>query len=280
MGYVGNQTTNAYTSLDKQTITGDGGTSYTLDHAVANVNEIEVFVNNVRQEPSVAYTVSGTALTMTGNVAASDDFYVVFQGKAVQTVVPPSDSITTAMINDDAVTAAKVDSTLHLSTIKESTGTTTAITIDSSGRVLHPEQPSFLLQGNSAANKNVGDGEAFGATDDGQTAFTTTGNGAFIQGGMSYNSATGEITVPVAGVYFFSGTFYLNESNSAIVTVRQNNTIRGRCYDGASVGNSMNVPIVLNCAANDKISFHNDTGAARNFYEGGTHTYIYGHLVG
>ena len=90
MGYVGNQTSNSYTSLDKQTITGDGGASYTLDHAVANVNEIEVFVNNVRQEPSVAYTVSGTALTMTGNVAASDDFYVVFQGKAIQTTVHPS----------------------------------------------------------------------------------------------------------------------------------------------------------------------------------------------
>jgi hypothetical protein len=108
MGYIGNQTSNSYTSLDKQTITGDGGASYTLDHAVANVNEIEVFVNNVRQEPSVAYTVSGTALTMTGNVDASDDFYVVFQGKALQTTVPPDDSVTTARINDDAVTTDKI----------------------------------------------------------------------------------------------------------------------------------------------------------------------------
>ena len=108
MGYVGNQTTNAYTSITKQDITGNGGTAYTLDHAVANANEIEVFVNNVRQEPSVAYTVSGTALTMTGNVAASDDFYVVFQGKAVGTVVPPDDSVTTARINDGAVTTAKI----------------------------------------------------------------------------------------------------------------------------------------------------------------------------
>ena len=89
MGYIGNQTSNSYTSLDKQTITGDGGASYTLDHAVANEQEIEVFVNNVRQEPSVAYTVSGTALTMTGNVESSDDFYVVFQGKAIQTTSHP-----------------------------------------------------------------------------------------------------------------------------------------------------------------------------------------------
>ena len=85
MGYVGNQTTNAYTSVDKQTITGNGGTSYTLSHPVGNENEIEVFVNNVRQEPSVAYTVAGTALTMTGNVASTDDFYIIYQGKAVFT---------------------------------------------------------------------------------------------------------------------------------------------------------------------------------------------------
>lgn len=89
MAYVGNTPAAAYTSIAKQDITGNGGTSYTLDHSVANENEIEVFVNNVRQEPSVAYTVSGTALTMTGNVAASDDFYVVFQGKAIQTTSHP-----------------------------------------------------------------------------------------------------------------------------------------------------------------------------------------------
>ena len=108
MGYIGNQTSNSYTSITKQDITGDGGTGYTLDHAVANAQEIEVFVNNVRQEPGVAYTVSGTTLTMTGNVAASDDFYVVFQGKALQTTVPPDDSVTTARINDGAVTTAKI----------------------------------------------------------------------------------------------------------------------------------------------------------------------------
>ena len=89
MAYLGNVPAEAYSSIDKQVITGDGGTSYTLDHSVANENEIEVFVNNVRQEPSVAYTVSGTALTMTGDVESTDDFYVVFQGKAIQTTSHP-----------------------------------------------------------------------------------------------------------------------------------------------------------------------------------------------
>ena len=91
MGHIGNTVQTAFTSFDKQTITGTGGTTYTLTHSVANEREIEVFVNNVRQEPSVAYNVSGNTLTMTGNVASTDDFYVVFQGKAVQTVTHPSD---------------------------------------------------------------------------------------------------------------------------------------------------------------------------------------------
>ena len=92
MAYLGNTPASRFTSMDKQTITGDGGTGYTLDHAVGSEQEIEVFVNNVRQEPSVAYTVAGTALTMTGNVASTDDFYVVFQGKAQQSVTHPSNS--------------------------------------------------------------------------------------------------------------------------------------------------------------------------------------------
>ena len=35
----------------------------------------------------------------------TDDFYVVFQGKALQTTVPPDDFVTTARINDGAVTS-------------------------------------------------------------------------------------------------------------------------------------------------------------------------------
>ena len=110
MGYIGNQTSNSYSSMDKQTITGNGGASYTLTHAVANAQEIEVFVNNVRQEAGVASTVSGTALTMTGNVASTDDFYVIYQGKALQTVVPPDGSVTNAKI--DTMAASKLTGAL------------------------------------------------------------------------------------------------------------------------------------------------------------------------
>ena len=85
MAYLGLSPAVQTTAMAYQDLTGGSGTSFTLDHPVGNASEIEVFVNNVRQEPTVAYTASGTSLSMTGSVAASDDFYVVFQGKALVT---------------------------------------------------------------------------------------------------------------------------------------------------------------------------------------------------
>ena len=92
MPYLGNAPSAAFQSVAYQDLTGGTGTSFTLSHAVSSAQEIEVFVNNVRQEPTVAYTVAGTALTMTGTIAATDDFYVVFQGKAVGSVSHPTTS--------------------------------------------------------------------------------------------------------------------------------------------------------------------------------------------
>jgi len=108
MGYVGNQSTNAYSSLPaKQDLTGATGTSLTLSHAVAGPESIDLFINNVRQEPTTAYSVSDTTVTLTGSVVATDDIYVVYNGLALQTIVPP----------DGSVTSAKLDTNIEVSGI-------------------------------------------------------------------------------------------------------------------------------------------------------------------
>tara|TARA_B100000925_G_scaffold211098_1_gene160899 strand:- start:793 stop:1653 length:861 start_codon:yes stop_codon:yes gene_type:complete len=94
MAYIGNIPATQFASLDYQDLTGVTGSpskrGFTLNNTVGSANDIEVFVNNVRQEPSVAYTVSGTTLTMTGDVETTDDFYVVFQGKSIGTASHPA----------------------------------------------------------------------------------------------------------------------------------------------------------------------------------------------
>ena len=130
MAYIGNQAATAFTSFDKQIITGNNGTVYTLSHAVASEQELEVFVNNVRQEGGVgkAFTVSGNQITFTGAVASSDSCYVNFQGKAIQTVVPPDGSVTDAKIS--AMAASKLTGALPALDGSALTGLTAAGNVD------------------------------------------------------------------------------------------------------------------------------------------------------
>ena len=109
MAYIGLEPSNSFVSLKRQVITGDGTASYTLDHSVASVNDVAIFVNNVRQDPA-GYSISGTALTLGGTIESSDDCYVIFLGQALQTVTPDSDTITASMLKSDSVTTAKIAS--------------------------------------------------------------------------------------------------------------------------------------------------------------------------
>ena len=98
MAYIGKEPANSFISFAKQDFTTSATTSYTLDHSVVNENELALFINFVRQEPTTAYTASGTSLTLTSATSASDDMYCVFLGKAVQTVNPPNGSVTNSML--------------------------------------------------------------------------------------------------------------------------------------------------------------------------------------
>ena len=109
--YLGNQPALSYTSFAKQDFTTSATTSYTLDQPVANANELALFINFVRQEPTTAYTASGTSLTLTSATSASDDMYCVFLGKAVQTVNPPSGSVGASQIVDGSIALGKLSAT-------------------------------------------------------------------------------------------------------------------------------------------------------------------------
>ena len=110
MPFIGNQPAESYSAFQKQDFTVTATTSYTLDNPVANANELALFINFVRQEPTTAYSASGTSLTLTSATSATDDMYCVYLGKAVQTVNPPNASVGTSQLVDGAVTSAKLAS--------------------------------------------------------------------------------------------------------------------------------------------------------------------------
>lgn len=103
MSYIGNQPAEKYTTFSVQHFTTSATDTYTLDHPVANENEIALFINNVRQQPgsSYAYTADGTNLVLSSATTTSDTMYCVFIGKAVQTVTPGDNTITASMFNSN-----------------------------------------------------------------------------------------------------------------------------------------------------------------------------------
>ena len=109
MAYIGKEPADSFISFAKQDFSTSATTSYTLDNAVANENELALFINFVRQEPTTAYTASGTTLTLTSATTSSDDMYCVYLGQAKQTVNPPDGSVSAAKLASDSVTAAKLN---------------------------------------------------------------------------------------------------------------------------------------------------------------------------
>lgn len=99
MSYIGNTPGDKYLTLEKQTFTTSATDTYTLDREVSGVNDIELFLNNVRQEPTEAYTISGTTLTLASPITSSDSMYCIYQGRAVGTTKPANNTVTNDMIS-------------------------------------------------------------------------------------------------------------------------------------------------------------------------------------
>ena len=79
MAYLGKPSINRATGTSKDSFNGDGSTTaFTMTKTVHLVTDIEVFVDNVQQEPTTAYTVSATTLTFTEAPAnGTNNVYVI-----------------------------------------------------------------------------------------------------------------------------------------------------------------------------------------------------------
>ena len=89
MPFLGVSPTQEFTSVAKQSITGDGSASYTLNKGVSTENDLAVFVNDVRQEPGVAYTASANTITFTANLESTDSCYVLHIGRTFSSADSP-----------------------------------------------------------------------------------------------------------------------------------------------------------------------------------------------
>ncbi len=90
--YIGSQPATSFEAVKKDRFTGLTGTGVTLSHSVSSVQDIVVWVNNVKQDYN-NYTVSNTALTLGGSLVSADVVQVLYVGRTFQTVNPSAASV-------------------------------------------------------------------------------------------------------------------------------------------------------------------------------------------
>ena len=125
MPYLGNTPSTSFSTVVKDTFNG-GSTAYTLSK-VATTNSVSVFVENVRQEPTSAYSVSGTTLTFTAtSPSGTGNIYVLHMNPTTTTTHPAAQNLTAV---DGTFTGA------FTSVGIDDNADATSITIDSSENV-------------------------------------------------------------------------------------------------------------------------------------------------
>ena len=106
---------------DAQRFNGNGSTTiFTLTHPVTNPTDLEVFVENVQQEPSFAYDATGTQLIFTeAPPSGTNNVYVIYRN------IEPG---IFASIPDGAITFNKLANNIRLFTTDNFTGDNTTVT--------------------------------------------------------------------------------------------------------------------------------------------------------
>ena len=160
MAYLGKEAINRATGTSKDSFSGNGSTTaFTMSRTVHLVTDIEVFVDNVQQEPTTAYTVSGTTLTFTEAPAnGTNNIYVIHRSGN----------------NDSMTVQSGISPTFGNVTIADggtigSASDNDAISINSSGRVTLTNNLTIPNDGNIGS---IGDTDAIAISSAGVATFS------------------------------------------------------------------------------------------------------------
>jgi hypothetical protein len=103
MSYIGSTPTTQSFIAGTDYFNGDGSTTaFTLSRNVVSVNDIEVVVNNVVQQPNTAYNVMGTTITFTSAPSAgTGNIYARYLSTTTQSITPSQNTVGLPQLTTD-----------------------------------------------------------------------------------------------------------------------------------------------------------------------------------
>lgn len=155
-------------------------------------------------------------------------------------------------------------SKLQVETISH-TNNTTAMTIDSTGRVLTPARVSF---------------EAYRTSGDVSQGNVVVWNNTRHNIGGHYNTSTGEFTAPIGGTYLFTGQAFTDNTNNITLDLQVNGVNRFRYQDDTNASyRSGTFSYITLLSASDVVRMYTTVGSA-HFNPSGLYSQFCGVLIG
>ena len=210
MAYVGTpiDVGNQFSSLVGKRFSGDASTTaFTLDVRANSALDIEVFVENVRQDPNSAYTVDGTTLTFTASPpSGTNNIYVVHQAPTVASVSPTAGSVTASSFDNSVISGHTALAATPADTdefLISDAGTIKRIDFSHLKQANTPAFEAYLGSTSSTVSNNV-------AT---KVQFNTE---VFDSDSKYDNSTNYRFTPTIAGKYFIYAQVYMYMGSSAM----------------------------------------------------------------
>ncbi len=219
MAYIGKKPEDTFKGLAfKDSFTGDGSTvAFDMTYAAptGGENDIEVFVENVRQEPGSgkAYTLGANGsseikrITFSTAPESGAVIYVINPGKPYETLTVADNSVTTAKIVDGNVTAGKLASTLNLSSGYTITLPSTFVTTTDSQALTNK-----TISGSSNTLSNIGNSSLT------NSSVTINGTSISLGGSGTIVAGTSWQTVKTSGFTAVASQGYFCDTTSAAFT--------------------------------------------------------------
>ena len=110
MSYLG-QVELKSSEIRRVDVTGSTSATHTLTWTPASEQSLIITINGIKQQNN--YSISGTTLTLDDALLSDDKMEVIGILDIGEAVIPPDDSITTAMVKDDAIDADKLANSIN-----------------------------------------------------------------------------------------------------------------------------------------------------------------------
>jgi len=257
MSYIGVEPKSGFIKADQEKITGQTTNYVNLTNSISTLDDVQIWVNYVIQDPSTLTLNSTTQVGLGDTLVSSDVVLVTYLGQSVATQSPPVGGVTNDMLSGSIANSKLANSSVSINGSSVSLGGS----ITGIGEANTPSFRVRLSSDQSVANQTTTK-LAF-ATEDWDTD-------------SAWNTSNYNFTVPSgqAGKYFFYGhvrilsiaghdsTLYFSQ----VYMKKNNSDIAGHRvvdYSATSKDLDLQISTTVDLAVNDVIDFnvyHNGSG--------------------